>query len=240
MATVLDLVTDALTEIAAYSPGQTLPYEATEQARRRLNQFLNTCAAENLSIFAVTRTVSPIVPSQASYTIGTGGNINIPRPVFIEHIAFQDSSPTIPTEYPLGGPLTEDAWAGIVLKSMTSPFPSSAYYSPTFPTGTLYPWPIPTSSTLSWVIYHWAAVSEFATLATTVSLPPSYEEFLVTNLALLLAPSYEKQPHPVLVQRARETKAVLMRANVRMRDLSFDAGALIGNARGRMNIYQGP
>lgn len=174
--------------------------------------------------------------------MGSGGNINIVRPVFIEKINFIDTSQDPDYEFPLGAPLTEQEYASIALKALTATYPECAYYNPTYPTGTLIPWPIPTSATLQWALYHWTAVPQFAALSTTVSLPPAYEEALVSNLAILLCAPYERKPNPILVTTARESMAALKRANKRMADLSFGADVLGDQAqRGRdaYSIYQG-
>lgn len=240
MATALDVIIASLKEIGVLAAGETPTADDSSDGFIRLNRFVNTCAAENLTIPAVTRTLATLTANQASFTVGTGGNINIARPVFIEKVNFVDTSTDPDTEYPLGDLLTEQAWASIPLKALTGVFPTAAYYSPTYPTGTLYPWPIPTSATLQWAVYAWTAVSQFAALTTVVSLPPAYEEMLMTNLALLSCPTYEKQPHPVLVKRATDTMATLKRANRRLVDQSFGADVPGVGGHGSWDIRMGP
>lgn len=56
----------------------------------------------------------------------------------------------------------------------------AAYYNPTWTAGLglVYLWPLPTSTTLQGVIYTPVPVAEFASLSTTISLPPGYRRFL--------------------------------------------------------------
>ena len=154
---------------------------------------------------------------------------NVARPVFIDHVHLVDTAPTPDLETPLTM-LTESAWAAIAIKDLTATRPTSWYYNPTFPSGALNLWPIPTQSNLRGVIYVPTQLSTFASLSDTVSLPPGYERMFVKNLALELLPSYGRQPSPALVQQASESKATVKRANRRLADLSFPASALIGNA----------
>ena len=231
MATALDLVTSALKEIGILAASETAQAEDAADGLTRLNRFLDRLAADKLSIYSVVRTTATLTASQASFTVGPAGNVNMARPIFLDHVNFIDTSLDPDTEFQLPM-LTEDAYAEIVLKAQTSTYPQAAYYSSTYPTGTLIPWPIPTSATLLWAVYAWTAVPQFAALSTSVSLPPSYEEMLVTNLALLLCPSYGVQPNPMLIKSATESLATLKRANRKLSDLGFELGAIIGSAAG--------
>jgi hypothetical protein len=239
LATVLDaIITPALKEIGVLAAGETATSEDAADALSRLNRLIDRLAAESSSIFYRTRTTWTISANDGEYTVGSGANVNIARPVFVHQIGFIDTSTDPDTEYPLKM-LTEDGYAAIPQKAQTSTFPQFAFYNPTYANATLTLWPVPTSSTLSGVIYHSTAVTSFATTSTSVSLPPGYEEALVTNLALLLCPQFERQPSPVLVQAARESMATLKRVNSRLSDLSFEAGALIGGNRHAFNIRTG-
>lgn len=164
--------------------------------------------------------------------------VDMPRPVFIDHVNYQDTSPTLTTEYPLER-LTEDGFAGLTLKTMTSVFPVSWYYNPTFPYGTLTLWPAPTSTTLQAVIYVPTAVTEFPALNTPVLLPPGYKRMIVKNLAVELAPGYGREVSDVLREQASKSMAVVKAANRRLSDLSFEPAALIGHGGG-WSIYTGP
>lgn len=237
MATCGDLIAAALKDIGVLAAGETSTAEEAEDARLALNRLLDQWAAEKLTIHAVTRTTATLTANQASFTVGPGGNINIVRPVFFEKVKYIDTSTSPTTEHSLGEPLTEEAWAAVPQKALTGTLPSAVYYSPTFPLGTLYPLPIPTSATLQWAVYHWAAVTSFAALTTTVSLPPAYERALVKNLALEILPSYPgRQLDQLLLKQAQDSFTVLKRSNTRLSDLSFDRGALVGGGGG-YSIY---
>ena len=238
MATAGDLCKAALQEIGVLAAGETMDAAMQTDTLARLNRWLDSLAASNLFIYTVTRTTATLTANQASFTVGSSGNINITRPVFIEKVNFIDTAFDPDQEYEMPELLTEEQYAAIPVKALTSVYPECAYYNPTFPTGTLIPWPIPTSATLLWAIYHWAAVSEFALPSTAVSLPPGYSEAITQNLAVLLCPSYEKSPHPVLLKSAAEGLAMVKRANHRRRTLRFPADVL-GERQwwGSYNIY---
>ena len=228
--TAQEIVEAALREIGVLGISETLSAQEAIDGLARLNRLVSRLATENLVSYTVTRTTATLTANQASFTVGAGGNINIARPVWISKVNFIDTSMDPDYEFPLGELLSEQEYQAIPMKAFTAVYPLCAYYNPTYPTGTLIPYPIPTSATLLWAVYACTAVTEFSTLATAVSLPPGYEEMLVQNLALNLCPSYERNPHPVLVKNAAESMAAIKRANVRRLDLRFGAD-LLGDRR---------
>lgn len=224
-ATVRQIGSDALLELGVLQAGEVASDADITDAMNALNRLMDAWAAERLQIYQVTRTTWTITANDGDYTVGSGGNVNIARPVFIDHVNFQDTSTDPDTEYQLS-PLTDDAWSKIPQKDLTNTYPTSWYYNPTYPTGTLELWPVPTSSTLQGVLYAPQATAEFSSLSTSVALPPGYMRMLVKNLALELAPSYEKEVSPMLLRQAIEAKETVKRSNKRLMDLSIDAGAL--------------
>jgi len=229
--TARDLCEAALKDLGAKTAGTEITSEEAEDCLEALNALIDQWGAEKFTIPSVTRTTATLTASTTSFTVGASGNINIVRPVYIDHINFVDQTPSPDIEYPLRK-LTEDEYAAIPMKAQTSTFPQAYYYNPTFSSsqGTLYPIPIPTNANLLWALYHWTALTEFASLDTTFTLQPAYERMIVKNLALEIAPQWEKEPSGLLIRQAMDSMSVVKRSNVRLSDLQFEAGALIGNA----------
>jgi len=238
MAVVLDVVNAALKEIGVLAIGETATADDSIDALATLNRLLDQWAAERLQIHTVTRTLWTITTGVGTYAVASGSVVNVARPVYIDHVNFVDTSATPDLEQALN-PLTEDAYSRIAQKALTSPFPTCWYYNPTYPTGTLELWPVPTSTTIQGVLYAPAAVVAFAALTTTVALPPGYERMIIKNLAMELSPSYGRAADQVLMQQAVESKEVVKRSNRRLMDLSVDAGALL-QGRGTYDINSGP
>lgn len=229
MVALVDLITRAYGRIGVLGDGEPLSASQAQLGLDDINALLDQWKAEDLLVYAIRRTTATLTASQASFTVGTGGNINISRPTTIDHVNYVDNSVSPAVEYSLGELLTEQEWEGIAVKGQTATRPSRAYYEPTYPTGTLYPWPIPTTSSLLWAIYYHAVVDEFEAISDDVDLPPAYRRMLVTNLAMELIPAHDRDAHPVLVQQARESKGVVKRKNQTPRELSFEAAALVQN-----------
>lgn len=162
-----------------------------------------------------------------TFAIAGLATVPVPRPIYIDRVSILD--PTLDTPYEI--PLTkwnDAAYEQQTVKDLQSTFPSAWYYNPTFPYGTLTFWPVPSSATYDAVIYVPTQVAQFEAITDTFEAPPGYLRMLVNNLALELCPSYEKQPHPLLMKAAAESLAAVKRANQRPTDLAFDSGALIG------------
>lgn len=243
--TVLDLITRGLFDLKVYQSGESLSPDDAELGRVTLNDWLDGLATENLSIYTVTRTTWTL-STATSYTIGAGATINVARPVSpqaITDIGYQDTSqsPTLEMLFH-GGVLSQAEYDALPQKTLTGTYPQAWYYNPTYGStgyGTLTPWPAPTSTTLQGVIYSQTPVSEFAAVTDTVSLPPGYRRFLRTNVAVELASAFDVEPSQTLMLAARESKANIKRANMRMIDLGCgDAVALFGGP-GRSNFYAG-
>jgi hypothetical protein len=235
MATALDFIKQSLRDIGVLAAGEDPSFDDSNDALEALNALLDQWAAQRLKMFTITRSTWTIVSGTQEYTFGTGGDLTT-RPVWIDAAAYLDTSQSTPTEIPMEL-LTEQAWQGVRQKTQESVYPQVAYYNPTVATGTLSLYPVPTSSTLTGIIYWPQPIAQLATLNTTVTVPSGYRRFMTKTLALELCPAYGKEPSQELREQAMDAKAAVMRANKRTRDMQFDRGALIGTRRRTYDIY---
>lgn len=74
-------------------------------------------------------------------------------------------------------------YARIQVKGLVS-LSRAVYYDAAYPTGALYPWPIPTASIYEIHILVKETLTQFADLASEINLPLEYKEALWSNLAL--------------------------------------------------------
>jgi hypothetical protein len=235
--TLNDLIGLTLNDLGVLGAGEVPAAEDATLALSIINDWIDGLKTEGLSVYTITRTTWTLVPSQASYTVGTGGQVAIDRPVAakdIQNIGYVDNSLTPAAEYLQGPCLTEDMYAGITNKTLTATIPRFWYYNPTFGAtgrGTLSPWPIPTGASLLGVIYAPTPVSEFAAVTDTLSLPPGYRRFLRKQLAIELAPAFKVQVTQVMKDAANESKANIKRANQRLVDVSMgELGSMFGSS----------
>jgi len=232
MATIGDTITAALQDLGIYDAGTTPAAEDSALALARVNEWIDSLANERLTIYTIARTTWTI-STATSYAVGSGSTVNVVRPVSpqaIQNIGFIDTSVSPTLERQLGPCLTEDAYAAIPQKALTSPYPQFFYYNPTMPTGTLIPYPIPTSTTLQGVMYTQTALAQFAALGDTFTLPPGYKRFFRTNLTMEIAGAFQASPSPALVQAAVESKADIKRTNTRRMDMAADPRAFVSRS----------
>lgn len=238
MTTALNLITDALITARVYSPGESLPTSEANAVLRNLNRMLGTWANQNWIIFKQTEETLTLVVDQASYTIGETGtpDFNTVRPQeILEGTFVRESGGTL--DYPLTVKTLEE-YRLIRHKSISS-IPWWIAYNPTFPNGTLY---------LFWTpgeIYELHLVSlkelgSFAKLATTVTLPPGYEDAIVYNLALRIGPDFGKTVrNDVVAFAANALKAITNRNTRRLPPVQLEVGGFM-NRRGSRNFTTGP
>lgn len=236
--TVTDAIADAMSDLGILAAGETPASDDIVAGLRSLNRLVDQWAAERLLIYTQTRTTWTIVSNTATYTVGSGGDVNVARPVHQNHVRYYDSAFTPLIERELS-PLTDDAWALLKAKGQINNIPTLYYYNPTYPFGTLTLWPIPQSTSLIGVFYAPEAVAQFSDPSTQLVLPPGYWRMIVKNLAVELASSYGKEAGPTVQQAADESMAVVMRANRHISDLSFPPDSLVPSSRKFYNIFTG-
>ena len=209
MATAQTLIIQALRKLGAVAPQETPATAELNDALDVLNSMIDEWRTQHLSVYFKQNVQQALTADQGEYTIGTGGDINVPRPTKIESAGIIDS---LGLRHPLElYPSTK--WAEIPEKDASAKLPLALYNDSDHPLSTLHLWPVPkvlTSTTLDLVV--WARLVGTLSLGTTVDLPPGYWESLVYNLAVELAPEWGRVDGPTLQmiqKRADEAKADL-------------------------------
>lgn len=237
--TVRDVAMRALRLLGVLGPSEVPDAYQSAIALETLNDWLDQGKADRPRIYTVARDTATLTASAASFTVGSGGAINIARPVFLDRVAYVDNSASPALEISLGRLLTDAEYMAIPNKALTSTRPQAAYYRPDFPLGLLIPWPISTGASLLWAVYHPVAVDEFTTINDTVTLPPGYRLMLITKLAIMMSPIFSRQVTRELLKMAADAEAIVARANEREQPLMFPAESLIGSGGRGFNFWTG-
>lgn len=195
-----------------------------------LNARLDSLRNEKLMCFAMRSESLALVATQFSYQIGPGGDLNTTRPVAIEDAWIEDSSGTTYGVLII----TDEQYDGIPDKASTSNWPLKVNYRNTMPTGTLLCWRVPSQvSTLKLLTR--TPLTAFVTLDDTVNLPPGWEEMLVGEMAIVLAPEYGQEPPQAALQMVRSTKQGIRAINSEQFTAATELPGLVGR-RKRTNI----
>ncbi len=219
------------------------PSQGTE-GLQVLNSMLDKWQNMRLMVYVISRLVFPIIPNQASYTVGPLGDISINRPekLWGAGYVFTDVDPEV--EVPLET-WNDQNWKANTIKSFTSPIPYAAYYQADFDINgcaTLYLWPVPTNNA-SFVLYVWqnATLNQVPSLSTNLMFPPGYQNALEMNLAIEIAARFPRAKlSPLTIEIAKSSKAWVKNVNTPVIYQVADAGSGgMANRGGRFNILTG-
>ena len=184
-----ELIYSALRFIGVLRPGQTASPEAYLDGFSMLNSMVDQWQIERLMIYKIARDTFALTASQQVYTLGTGGNWNIPRPVRIDRAGLIIPG-TYSTELPMRK-LSIQQWAQeFPSKTVTSSEPTAFYPDDNYPLINVTLWPVPSVATSTIALYTWSPLQTFAAIDTNYTFPPGYDMALRFNLGELLWPMF--------------------------------------------------
>ncbi len=203
MATAFDIITSALRLIGVLADGETPNDDNANTGLSVFNDMIDAWNAERNAIFTTRSDDFPFVLGQQTYTLGTGGNFDIPRPARIDSMsAILLNDPSNPIEVPMAM-WTVDQWqTQVPVKVVDGNFPLGCYDDGGFPLRTLNFWPIPINQPNSARIYSWQALAA-QSLLVQVSFPPGYGEAIRYNLAVRLGAEFNAPASAVVVGLAQ-------------------------------------
>jgi hypothetical protein len=172
-----------------------------------LNEMLKEWASGPQKVNAISRETLSISSSSASYTVGSGGDLDTTWPTKITSAFIREND----SDYPLGTFSSEDyAYTG---RKADSQRPGALYYERTYPLGTFFFWPTPDKS---YTVHLWMnkPFTTYTVNSSSLGLPPEYEAAIIWNLAIEIAPEYEKEPSAIVIGRAERTLRTLKNMNL--------------------------
>lgn len=233
MTTARDIIESALRKIQVLGRGQSLPARDAQNGLDALNQMIDTWSIEGGKVYTESRESFTLTSGQGSYTIGTGGDFNTDKPYVITSAFIRVSG----YDYPLQ--LIDSAkYADIYDKDFTNTYPEYLYYDNGYPLANINLWSVPsTASDLH--IYSEKPLSNLSSLTTDLSFPKGYERALIYNLAIELAPEYEKEASASVYKIAQDSKRALVTYNTRNENYQARIDPMFDGANSGFNIYRG-
>jgi hypothetical protein len=178
-----DIVKDALHIIGAIGlDDQPVPREISI-CLSSMNAMLEQWSAQKLIVRASTVQDLALTANKASYTIGTGGELNTVKPISIQSCYVRDLS-NVDHRVDI---CTVEQYDNFEDKTVSSSVPEYLAYDPgvtqqAAQLGTIYLYPIPDMAyTLH--LHSFKALTDFTTITDNVTFEPMYNEALVYNLA---------------------------------------------------------
>ena len=237
MATIRQLITGSLRLINVVQANETPTAADIDISLESLRGLLGSWSADKLSIFVLKQYYFPTVAGQKDYTLGTGGDWNIQRPMAIERATltyngsitlnpltglYELATTNTTLDIPMEG-LTDAQYAAIPVKNQQATYPVKYYDNGNYPLRTVSVWPVPTTNqpiTLWLVQPLWSP----DTLDQELNFPKGYERAIRFNLAIELAPEFGKTPQPEVAEIATASYGSLKRGNSRNQIMLGDNG----------------
>jgi hypothetical protein len=123
-------------------------------------------------------------------------------------------------------------------RSVTSDIPTDLYYDPSWPNGSIYLWPVPTS-TYDLELAFDTLLSSVADGAADLDLPQGYQQAVRLTLAELLAPMFGQTASASTMKAARAARLAIFGANTTSPDLITRDAGQPGRGGGGFNFLTG-
>lgn len=225
MTTVLEIITDSMQDAGILSSNETPNATDGQKAFRLLKRMLEADSTEDLMIYDNVQEVFALVSGQQSYTMGSGGDFNTPRPVDITEIYMRDTNGNdLPVQL-----LSYAQYADILSKPITATIALSAWVNQGFPYTTITFWPVPAQTTYRAVVWSWKQLATLTSIFNTLVFPPGYEDYIESNLAVRCCNAFSRPVPPDLKDWAIDAKSKLKKFNIDVPLLGFDS-ALVNTA----------
>jgi hypothetical protein len=228
LTTAKKLMERALRLIGAIGVGEELEAAEVADALEGLNAMLDAWNAEELSIYAYQREAWTLIVNQQEYEIGPGGSMDTARPPSIpQGTAFiEDTSQSPTVEYELRVYDNVSEWGREMQKNSSAIQPYALYYEPKWPLGLIHLYPKPDAAD-NLVLYTPIQFLQLTSGIQPVSLPPGYAEAIAFNLALRIAPEYNRSVSAEVAAGAASALATIKMKNVRPAVMRCD-DAIVG------------
>lgn len=234
MATALDLIKGALKLINVLGQGEQLSNTDASEAFAMLNDIIRTWNIQSLALYKIEKITGTLTAGRNPHTIGpTGAHITAARPIRIERAYTRLPTVTSPVDYQMDQ-VDSNRYDEIVVKNIGTSYPNVFYYSPDYPNGNIYTYPVQTQQNLEIHISAWMQLEELEHITDNVELPYAYDVALKYQLAVDISPTYGK---PLMkgnnvFDRAAELRSMIKRVNQPDNNVLLDSALMSGWNRG--------
>lgn len=206
MADAAAIITAAFQKIGVETPTSA----QTASALISLNNMVSLLGADQM-MYSVTSESFTATVDDTTYTVGTSGDVDTVRPNKIVSCYLRDGNNY---DWPVKVMSGID-YNKLSNKSFTAR-PTELYFLPEYPLAKII---FNYAPDYAYTVYleSWKNFTEFATTATTVTLPNEYKEALVYNLAVSLGEDWDRQTPKTVLMKAEQYKEIIARLNASQR-----------------------
>lgn len=235
----LDILNASLFEIGALAAGESAALDDLTWVLTKLQRLLDRYNARRPMIYNVEFQLFTLTPGKQPHTIGPGQDFDVnQRPVRIDSASVVLVQSTANVDVPIN--IRDDAWwADQRVKNLQSTYPTDLYYSPGWPNGECFFWPIPQQAN-GMRLQFATVLAQVTTYAQQISMPPGYWDAIVYPLAVSLCPSFERTASADLLRLGGQALKAIETNNIASpRGTTADAGMPGVGRRGDFNYYSG-
>ena len=245
MATIRELITGSLRLLNVVQANEVPTAEDMDISLTSMNAMLDSWSTESLAIFLSTKYNFPTIAGQKEYTLGSGGDWDVPRPMNVNQMIvnyngalFWDGTKYVLIQNPniLSIPcecLSDSQYAAIAVKDQTAPYPVKFYDNGNYPLRTISVWPVPTTNQPI-ELWLWQPLADPTTLDDQLIFPKGYERAIRFCLAIELSAEFGKEITQEIAEVATSSKGYLKRLNRRTPIMRNDMG-ITGSQAGPFN-----
>jgi hypothetical protein len=238
--TALEIIKRSLRLLGVEASGETPGVNESNEALTVLNQMIEQWSNEKLMLYTLVNNLFAVTAGTTTYTMGPVGSgatwesSQAVRPMQIQRYAgfIRANQSGLNTDYAMDY-YPNDRFQNIFQKDISTNYPYAWTCDWAYPIATVRIYPKPTITT-QFGLTEYAQLTKFNSLTDQIVMPPGYEAALAWNLCLDLAPEYGVEPSAVVIDRAKETKFVIKRANAQPVLMSVDRTLL---THGIYSIY---
>lgn len=233
--TALSVISAAMQEIGALASGETIGGGDNGWVLQKLQRLIDGYNAREPLVYSVNFSEFTLPVNTQPILIGPGQAFDTnQRPVKINSWSLilnggTDGSNQV--EVP-GFIRDKDWWAAQTIKNLTSTLPTDLYYSPDWPNGSLYFWPIPTAVN-NVRLETRGVLTEITNYDQLISLPPGYWDMVVYELAISIGPSFNRPSTPDLLRLAVKAVKAVESNNISSPRMASDSPSQAGTSNNR-------
>lgn len=186
---VSSILNSTARKLGIIASGETLTVNEYADSLENLQTMLRSWSAEKINVFSSVHETYTLVSGTYTYTWGTGGTINTIRPNQVTGVSILDSdNVTHPVEI-----ISEGIYRTISMKTTTGrPYYLFPLYGFPYVTINLYPIPDNIETLNLESLKPFTETSSFTAITDTLQMPVIYEEPIIYNLAVRMAPEFGK------------------------------------------------
>ena len=229
-----EILQETFEDCTIYAAQDTL--DATDAAfgLKKLTRLFDNLNAERAGVYAERQVTYTLVPALSPHTIGPSGSSPTftvtQRPVTVEAASLVISD----IRYPLR--MRDSSWWGSLSQpELSTSIPTDLYYSPDWPLGRLYLWPVPDTA-YELELMTRVVLADLG-LDDTLTLPPGYRDAVTLTLGEMIVPSYPPAVAPPGGEKARAR--IFSNNDVTPKLATADAGTSRGSGWSINNFYRG-